>query len=146
MDTADTRMMECNNLCGGLNNCTKTGNEWEALASREAIAQYISSLIHDSNATTGYDILPVTQRAPLRPSIDWYDFLEQHSKWLVLLCAFHKEMHTGYIRLHTQMFVYSSTVMIISPWTTMSMPEYPKVINAVSSHCGLIASWRASAE
>lgn len=41
VDIADTRMMECNDLCRGLHNSTETGNKWEELASREAIAQHI---------------------------------------------------------------------------------------------------------
>lgn len=41
MDIADTRMMECNDLCGVLHNSTETGNMWEKLASREAIAQLV---------------------------------------------------------------------------------------------------------
>lgn len=44
VDIADTRMMECNDHCRGLHNSTETGNKWEELASREAIAQHIAGI------------------------------------------------------------------------------------------------------
>lgn len=60
VDIADTRMMECNDLRGGLHNSTETGNKWEELASREAVAQHIIRVQFNkmTNATTQYNMSP----------------------------------------------------------------------------------------
>lgn len=68
MDSADTQIMECNNLCRGAHNSTETGKKCEELASREAISQ-CQILIHDSDATTGHDIPRVTTFAPFKAKI-----------------------------------------------------------------------------
>lgn len=45
MDIADTRMKECNDLCGGLYNSVEAGNKRGELASGGVVAQCVSKFV-----------------------------------------------------------------------------------------------------